>query len=631
MKQDASTAHVKLRSAAPPADAAVQAPLRCLICGPVGDGKSTLAARLVADNALLCADAVSALSRGSPNCTAISGEIERALWPDGQNGERKEGITAYRCFASAKRAFMIADPSEGGEDIRSMVAAASKADVAIFVADARRGLQAETFRDAMIASLIGIRHVILAANKIELVGFDQLAFNRIVEEFEKFAAKLQFKSIAAIPISAQAGENVSSVSARMPWYGGPPLVGLLEGNDNVDERSSKPFRMAVRQVDEAAAGWRGFGGTVASGCVRPGDEVAVAGSGRISRVERIVSADLDLAEALPGDTVTLVLTDDLDIVPGDLLAAPRHRPNVADQFAAHVIWLSKDRLLPGRSYHLKMGECTVPVAVTAIKHRLDPGTLDKLAAKTLSLNEVGFCNLATSSAVAFDSYADNRETGAFVLLDRYKNEPVAAGMVAFALRRATNVHYQDITVNKQARAALKQQQPAIVWFTGLPGAGKSTIANLVEQRLHARGVHTVLLDGDNIRHGLNKDLGFTDADRVENIRRIGEVAKLMTEAGLIVLCAFISPFRAERQMVRDLVGEQEFIEVFVDAPLEECIARDPKGLYRRALAGQIRNFTGIDQPYEQPENPEIRLRTAQEPPDILAQRVIEELLRRRLF
>jgi bifunctional enzyme CysN/CysC len=631
MKQDASTVHVKLRAAARPADAAVHPPLRCLICGPDGDGKSTLTGRLASENTLLCGDAVLALSRDSRNRTAIAGEIERALLTGGRNGEREEGITAYRCFATAKRAFIIADLLEGDEDMRSMVVSALKADVAILVTDASRGLQGQTLQHAMIASLIGIRHVILAANKIDLVGFDQLAFNRIVEEFEKFATKLQFKSIAAIPISARAGDNFSSASARMPWYGGPPLVGLLEGIDIVDERSNKPFRMAVRQVDDAAAGWRGYGGTIASGCARPGDEVAVAGSGRISRVERIVTGDIDLAEALPGDTVTLVLTDDLGIAPGDLLAAPRHRPDVADQFAAHVVWLSRDRLLPGRSYHLKMGERTVPAAVTAIKHRLAPGTLDKLAAKTLSLNEVGFCNLATSAAVAFDSYADNRETGAFILLDRYSNEPVAAGMVAFALRRATNVHYQDITVSKQARAALKQQHPAIVWFTGLAGAGKSTVANLVEAQLHARGVHTVLLDGDNVRHGLNKDLGFTDADRVENIRRIGEVAKLMTEAGLIVLCAFISPFRAERRMVRDLVGEGEFIEVFVDTPLEECVARDPKGLYKRALAGQIKNFTGVDQPYERPEQPEIQLMAAKERPDVLAQRVVEELLRRKLF
>jgi bifunctional enzyme CysN/CysC len=357
----------------------------------------------------------------------------------------------------------------------------------------------------------------------------------------------------------------------------------------------------------------------------------VAGSGRITRIERIVTADGEMSEARPGDRVTLVLADNVDIVGGDLLAAPRHRPEVADQFAAHLIWLGHDRLLPGRSYLLKIGARAVPATVTEIKHRLDVNSLDKHAAKTLSLNEVGFCNLAASAAIAFDPYADNRETGAFMLIDRQTNDTVAAGMVAFALRRASNVHYQDVTISKAARAHLKRQRPAIIWFTGLPGAGKSTIANLVEAQLHARGVHTVLLDGDNVRHGLNKDLGFTDADRVENIRRIGEVAKLMTEAGLIVLCAFISPFRAERQMVRDLVGEGEFIEVFVDTPLEECVARDPKGLYKRALAGQIKNFTGIDQPYEQPETPDIRLKAAQESANILAQRVIDELLARKLF
>jgi bifunctional enzyme CysN/CysC len=389
--------------------------------------------------------------------------------------------------------------------------------------------------------------------------------------------------------------------------------------------------MAVQWVNRPHLDFRGYCGRIASGRAQPGDDLLVARSGRMSRIKRVVTADGDIDEAQAGDSVTLVLEDDLDIARGDLLAAPQQRPEVADQFAAHLIWLSDDRLLPGRSYLMKAGARVVPATVTEIKHRLDVSTLDKHAAKTLALNEIGFCNLATSSPLAFDAYADNRETGAFILIDRYSNATAAAGMIAFGLRRATNVHYQHLTVSKESRAGLKQQKPAIVWFTGLSGAGKSTIANLVEAQLHARGVHTVMLDGDNVRHGLNKDLGFTDADRVENIRRIGEVAKLMTEAGLIVLCSFISPFRAERQMVRDLVSADEFIEVFVDTPLAECIARDPKGLYKRALAGEIKNFTGIGQAYEPPENPEIQLMAANQAPEALAQHVIDELLDRRLF
>jgi bifunctional enzyme CysN/CysC len=623
------------RSAAAPAtDVATRPPLRFITCGSVDDGKSTLIGRLLYEKALIFDDQLAAIERDSKTFGTVGNEVDFALLLDGLEAEREQGITidvAYRSFATAKRSFMVADTPGHEQYTRNMATGASNADLAVILVDARKGLLPQTFRHAMIVSLLGIRHVVLAVNKIDLVGFDQAVFEEVVSGFEKFAEKLGCKSLTAIPISARHGDNVSSSSARMPWYRGPNLLSVLEDIDVEDELLERPFRMAVQWVNRPHLDFRGYSGRIASGRVRPGDEIVVAGSGRVTRVKQIATADGDLREAQAGDSVTLVLEDEVDIARGDVLAAARERPEVADQFAAHLIWLSDDRLLPGRSYLMKIGARTVPATVTEIKHRLDVHTFDKLAARTLALNEIGFCNLAISAAVAFDAYVENRETGAFILIDRYSNATAAAGMVAFGLRRATNVHYQDITVTKNARANLKQQKPVIVWFTGLSGAGKSTIANLVEAQLHARGVHTIMLDGDNVRHGLNKNLGFTDADRVENIRRIGEVAKLMTEAGLIVLCSFISPFRAERQMVRDLVGAEEFVEVFVDTPLQECIVRDPKGLYKRALAGEIKNFTGVDQAYEPPETPEIRLMAAQESPDALAQHVIDELMSRGLF
>jgi len=634
MMRDAATAELERGAAAPADDVATRPPLRFITCGSVDDGKSTLIGRLLYEKALIFDDQLAAIERDSRTFGTVGDEVDFALLLDGLEAEREQGITidvAYRNFSTSKRSFVVADTPGHEQYTRNMATGASNADLAVILVDARKGLLTQTFRHATIVSLLGIRHVVLAVNKIDLVGFDQSVFEQLVAGFEKFAAKLNFKSLTAIPISARYGDNVSSNSACMPWYRGPNLLAVLEDIDVEDERRNRPFRMAVQWVNRPHLDFRGYSGRIASGSVRPGDDIVVAGSGRATRIKQIVSADGDLDEVQAGDSATLVLEDDVDIARGDVLAAPRERPEVADQFAAHVIWLSDDRLLPGRSYLMKIGTRTVPATVTEIKHRLDVNTFDKHAAKTLALNEIGFCNLATSAAVVFDAYADNRETGAFILIDRYSNATAAAGMVAFGLRRATNVHYQDLAVSKDARAKIKQQRPAIVWFTGLSGAGKSTIANLVEAQLHARGIHTIMLDGDNIRHGLNKDLGFTDADRVENIRRIGEVARLMTEAGLIVLCSFISPFRAERQMVRDLVSAEEFVEVFVDTPLDECIARDPKGLYKRALAGEIKNFTGVDQPYEPPENPEMRLMAAVRSPDVLAAQVIDELLARRLF
>jgi bifunctional enzyme CysN/CysC len=468
-------------------------------------------------------------------------------------------------------------------------------------------------------------------NKIDLVGYSQEVFDSITGAFTEFAANLGFKELKAIPISARHGDNVSSASARMPWYTGPHLLDYLETVDVEDDRAARPFRLPVQWVNRPDLDFRGFAGTIASGTVRVDDEVVALPSGQGSRVKAILAPGGTVAEAIAGDAVTVSLAHEIDISRGDMLAPVRARPQVADQFAAHLVWMSHDPLLPGRSYVMKLNHAAITATVTDLKHRIDTDSQAKLAAKTLSLNEVGVCNLSLARAVAFDAYTDNRTTGAFILIDRMSNETVAAGMIDFALRRATNIHNQAITVSKGERTQLMHHKPAVLWFTGLSGAGKSTIANLVEAGLHARGVHTLMLDGDNVRHGLNKDLGFTEADRVENIRRIGEVAKLMTDAGLVVLCSFISPFRAERRMVRELVAEGEFIEIFVDTPLEQCIARDPKGLYKRALAGEIKNFTGVDQAYETPEQPELHLMAGEGAAAALAEQVIEALARRRIF
>ena len=602
--------------------------LRFLTCGSVDDGKSTLIGRLLYEQNSIFDDQLTALERDSKKHGTVGDDIDFALLVDGLEAEREQGITidvAYRYFATPRRAFIVADTPGHEQFTRNMATGASNADLAILLVDARKGLLVQTRRHAYIASLLGIRHVVLAVNKIDLVDFDHHVFSEIVHSFEAFAAQLNFRSVTSIPVSARYGDNLSERSSRMPWYNGPTLVGFLESVDIEDERASKPLRLPVQWVNRPNLDFRGYCGTLAGGTVRPGDDIVLAGSGRTSVVDRVIGPDGDLASASSGDAVTLTLRNELDIARGDLLADPKHRPPVADQFAAHLIWMSEERLLPGRSYLMKIATRLVPITVTDLKHRVDVNTLDHSAAKTLALNEIGFCNFAASTPIAFDPYGENHDTGAFILIDRMTNATAAAGMVDFALRRATNIHHQDITVTKEARAELKHQKPAILWFTGLSGAGKSTIANIVEAKLHARAVHTLMLDGDNVRHGLNKDLGFTNADRVENIRRVGEVAKLMVDAGIVVLCSFISPFQSERRMVRELVGPDEFLEVFVDASIEDCIARDPKGLYARALKGEIRNFTGIDQAYERPENAEIVLDSSAGRPEALADLVIRGL------
>ena len=603
-------------------------PLRLITCGSVDDGKSSLIGRLLYEQGLIPDDQLAALARDSKRHGTTGAEIDFALLVDGLEAEREQGITidvAYRYFSTARRAFIVADTPGHEQYTRNMATGASNADLAILLVDARKGLLRQTFRHASIAGLLGIRHIVLAVNKIDLVEFSESIFQEIQASFRKFAARFEFASITAIPLSARGGDNVSTPSPRTPWYDGPSLLAHLEAADVEAGRRAAPFRMAVQWVNRPNLDFRGLTGTIASGQVRAGDPVVVAGSGRATSIARIVTADGDRAEAEADDSITIVLAEELDAARGDVLCPPDARPSVADQFAAHLIWMDAEKLLPGRSYLMKLGSQTIPASVTELKYQLDVETGAHIAARTLGLNEIGVCNLATTAPVVFDPYAENRETGGFILIDRATNATVAAGLIDFALRRATNIHRQALSFSREDRARLKHQSPAILWFTGLSGAGKSTIANLVEAELLARGAHTAMLDGDNVRHGLNRDLGFTNADRVENIRRVGEVAKLMTDAGLIVLCAVISPFRAERQLVRELTNTGEFIEIFVDTSLDTCIARDPKGLYRRALAGEIKNFTGIDQAYERPEAPELVLHADRHPPEELARMVVAAL------
>ncbi|WP_020174711.1 sulfate adenylyltransferase subunit CysN [Methyloferula stellata] len=605
--------------------------LRFLTCGSVDDGKSTLIGRLLYEQQAIFDDQLAALERDSKKHGTDGDNIDFALLVDGLEAEREQGITidvAYRYFSTPRRSFIVADTPGHEQYTRNMATGASNADLAILLVDARKGLLTQTYRHATIVSLLGIKHVVLAVNKIDLVDFKQDVFEAIVAAFRTFAEPLGFKTVVPIPMSARHGDNISEPSARTAWHKGPALLPHLEEIDVDDDRALLPFRMPVQWVNRPHLDFRGFSGTIASGMIRPGDEIVIASSGRLSYVERIVTMDGDLDVASAGDSVTLTLKDEVDIARGDIITTPKGRPEVADQFTAHLIWMSDERLYPGRSYLMKIGARTVPAVVTELKYRLDVNSLDELAAKSLGLNEVGVCNLATTGVLAFDPYEKNATTGAFILIDRATNATAAAGLLMHGLRRATNIHRQDLNVTKADRAQIKHQRPAILWFTGLSGSGKSTIANLVESQLQARGFHTVLLDGDNIRHGLNKDLGFTEADRVENIRRVGEVAKLMTEAGLIVLCSFISPFRADRQMARELVEVGEFIEVFVDTPLEDCIARDPKGLYKRAIAGEIKNFTGIDQPYETPNAADIIVARDHETAEAAAKRIISELAER---
>jgi bifunctional enzyme CysN/CysC len=626
---DASQAgEVASRAVGPP----IGGLLRFLTCGAVDDGKSTLIGRLLFDCRLIYEDQWSALAADSLRFgTTASGQPDLALLVDGLEAERAQGITidvAYRYFSTARRSFIVADAPGHEQYTRNVATAASTADLAVLLVDARNGLLTQTLRHSYIVALMGIRHVVLAVNKMDAISWDRRMFDDIAGAYRKLAAQIGIPDVTCIPISALGGDNVTAHSPSMTWYPGQTLLGHLETVEISTDRTGKPFRMPVQWVNRPNQDFRGYSGTLASGSVRVGERVVVLPSGKTTQIARIVTMDGDLESAAAGDAVTLTMRDEIDIARGDVIAAETERPQLAEQYAAHLIWMSEQPMLPGRSYLLAIGTGLVRAEVTELKHKISVNTLEHVAAKHLDLNEIGFCNIALDRPVPFDPYAENRELGGFILIDRVDNATVGCGMIAFALRRSTNIHWQSLKTDKAARASSKAQKQCILWFTGLSGAGKSTVADLVEQTLHQLGRHTMLLDGDNIRHGLNRDLGFTQEDRVENIRRVAEVARLMVEAGLIVLVSFISPFRSERRMARDLVGEDEFIEIYVNTPIEICEARDPKGLYKLARAGKLPNLTGLGSPYEPPEKPDISLDGGGQSPVDLAQQVLDVLRQR---
>ncbi len=582
--------------------------LRFLTCGSVDDGKSTLIGRLLHDAGLLYDDQVDALE----NDRRISGELDFSLLLDGLQAEREQGITidvAYRYFSTKRRRFIVADTPGHVEYTRNMATGASTSELAVILVDAQKRILPQTRRHSFIASLFGITQAVLAINKMDLVDYDEDVFERIVSDYRDATAGLHFKDVVAIPVSALKGDNLFEGSERTPWYEGPTLMEHLEAVDVSKDRAALPFRMPVQLVNRPNAEFRGYSGTVVSGTIRTGDTISISPSQYTSKIARIVTADGDLESASDGEAITVTLEDDIDVGRGNMITSAATTPQISDQFRVHLLWLNADPLLPGRTYELNLGGQQTIGTVSDIRYVVNVETLEHVAAQTLTLNQIGVCNLNLHKALAYDTYDEIPETGRFILIDRYTKHTVAAGIVNFGLHRAANIERYDFILDKQARALLKKQKACVIWFTGLSGSGKSTIASRVEAELHAIAYHTYILDGDNVRHGLNHDLGFTDADRVENIRRIGEVTKLFVEAGLIVLVSFISPFRSEREMARNLLENDEFIEVFIDTPIDICEARDPKGLYRKARAGEISNFTGIDSPYEPPISPELRLET----------------------
>jgi len=612
--------------------------LRFITCGSVDDGKSTLIGRLLFETRQIFDDQLAALEADSKRHGTQGEAVDFALLVDGLSAEREQGITidvAYRYFASEKRKYIVADTPGHEQYTRNMVTGASTADLAVLLVDARKGVLTQTRRHSYLARLVGIRRFALAVNKMDLVDYDQAAFDAIATDYRELAGQIGIEEWVAIPVSGLNGDNVVGRSAAMPWYKGPSVLEHLDcvALDTAAD-AAKPLRMAVQWVNRPNQDFRGFAGQIASGNVAPGDEVRILPSGRLTRIERIVTAEGDLDSAIAGQSVTLTLTDEVDCSRGDVIAGASDSPEAADQFEAAIVWMDEHELIPGRGYWLKLGTQTVTATVQHPKYEVNVNTLEHLAAPTLALNAIGVAEVATDREIVFEPYAvegssPNRVLGGFILIDKLSNATVACGMLHFALRRAHNIHRQHLDVSRETHAALKGQRPAVLWFTGLSGAGKSTIANLVEQKLVARGRHTFLLDGDNVRHGLNRDLGFTEADRIENIRRVGEVARLMADAGLIVMTAFISPFRAEREMARKMIPNGEFIEVFVDTPLAEAEKRDAKGLYAKARAGELRNFTGIDSPYEPPEQPEIRIDTTVMNAEQAADLIVEELIKRR--
>ena len=605
--------------------------LRFLTCGSVDDGKSTLIGRLLYDCKLLLDDQTATLASDSARFGTTGGDLDMALLLDGLQAEREQGITidvAYRTFATPRRKFIVADAPGHEQYTRNMATGASTSELAVLLIDAHKGVLTQTRRHCHIVALLGIRDVVVAVNKMDTVDWAEHAFERIKAEYESLAASIGLTNVTCIPVSALHGDNVTRASDAMPWYRGSTLIEQLESVEIASSAAEKPFRMPVQWVNRPNAQFRGYCGTIVSGSVRPGDRLGVLPGGRTAQLARIVTFDRDLQEATAGQAVTLTFAEEVDISRGDVIAADDARCAVADQFSAHLVWMSEQPMLPERSYLLQTGTALVAAQVTELKHKINVNTGEHLAAKHLDLNEIAFCNLALDRAIAFNPYAENRDLGGFILIDRMTNATVACGLIGFALRRAANIHWRPFRIDKNARAVLKRQKPCVLWLTGLSGAGKSTIADLVEQSLHRAGHHTIVLDGDNVRHGLNRDLGFTDEDRVENIRRVAEVAKLMVEAGLIVIVSFISPFRSERRLARGLVGRDEFLEIYVDTPLDICEARDPKGLYTLARTGKLPNLTGIGSPYEPPEQPELVLAAGRDPPDALAEEVLSALKQR---
>jgi bifunctional enzyme CysN/CysC len=609
----------------------VRSHLRFLACGSVDDGKSTLMGRLIYESGSVSDDQLATLAAASRRYGTTGGDLDFALLLDGLEDERRQGLTidvAYRYFATARRSFIAADVPGHEEYTCNMATGASHSELAVILVDARKGITAQTRRHATICSLLGIRHAALAVNKMDLVGFEPEVFDAIVSDFSGFASRLAFEAIVPIPLAARLGDGVASLSDAMPWYRGPSLLGHLETVDVAQAKHTRPFRFPVQLVSRPNSDFRGYAGTVSSGRINRGDPVVVAATGRASRIARIVTADGDRQLAQAGDAITLVLEDDIDIGRGDMLAAPQQRPAVLTRFSAQVVWMAEEPLAADRPCLLRLPGGYVPATVTAVVRKLGMDKAGTAPDGRLALNEIGHVHVTLNTPLAIDPYGENLDTGGFVLVDRFSNKVLGAGMVEAGLRGATNIHPQSVAIDKAARTRLKNNKPAIVWFTGLPGSGKSTLADLVDRRLNALGCHSYVLDGDNLRHGLNGDLGFSEADRSENIRRAGEVARLFVDAGIIVLCAFISPFQREREAVRGLVAEGEFIEVFVDTPLDVCVARDPKGLYAKAREGLIRNVTGLDSPYEAPTAPELRLATVERAPEEVADSVLALLERR---
>jgi bifunctional enzyme CysN/CysC len=607
--------------------------LRFITCGSVDDGKSTLIGRLLYESKMIYEDQLAALEADSKKMGTQGQNIDFALLVDGLAAEREQGITidvAYRFFSTEKRKFIVADTPGHEQYTRNMITGASTADLAIILIDARRGVLTQTKRHSFLVSLIGIKNVVLAINKMDLVNYSKDVFDRILADYSAFAADLKIEKIVPIPISAFAGDNITERSGNMPWYRGPILMPHLETVEVAEKSREAPFRLPVQWVNRPNLDFRGFSGLVAAGTIRPGERIKILPSAKETTVARVI-LDGDMEYATAGQSVTITFDDEVDCSRGDVICGVEHPAEVSDQFETTLVWMHESPMLPGRPYLLKIGTKTVSATVTTLKHKINVNTLEEIPGRELDLNEIAVCNISLDRPIAFDPYDENRDTGGFILIDRLSNDTVAAGMIHFALRRAQNIHWQAIEVGRAARAEQKHQKAAVLWFTGLSGAGKSTIANLVEKRLFALGRHSTMLDGDNVRHGLNRDLGFTDTDRVENIRRVGEVAKLMADAGLITLVSFISPFRSERRMARDLLPAGEFFEVYIDAPLAVAETRDPKGLYKKARRGEIKNFTGIDSPYEAPENPEIRIDTTKLTPEQAAEAIVDELQNRGVF